>query len=82
MRVVGFRISAALMISVLGLVPSLAKYFQSKAIYIVRKPNGKEAVLKSTKDTEMSSAIHMGETVEAEVDSAGVMTQLKPLKQR
>lgn len=49
--------------------------------YIVRKPNGHEVVLKSTPATDVQSVIHMGETVEAHVDSAGVMTQLRPAPQ-
>ena len=46
--------------------------------YIVRKPDGHEVVLKSTKATDVQSVIHIGETVEARVDSAGVLTQLRP----
>ena len=46
--------------------------------YVVRKPNGFEVVLKSTKVTDLPSVINMGETVEAEIDSAGVVTQIKP----
>ncbi len=49
--------------------------------YIVRKPDGYEVILKSTKATEMPSMIHMGETVEATVDAAGIPTQIKPSKQ-
>jgi hypothetical protein len=46
--------------------------------YIVRKPDGYEVILKSTKTTEMPSLIRMGETVEATVDSAGIPTLIKP----
>ncbi|HSA86117.1 MAG TPA: hypothetical protein VLE46_08040 [Nitrospira sp.] len=46
--------------------------------YIVREPDGHEVILKSTKATEAHSRIHMGETVEATVDSAGILTQIKP----
>lgn len=46
--------------------------------YVVRKSDGHEVVLKSTKATDVQSVIHMGETVEARVDSAGVLTQLRP----
>lgn len=49
--------------------------------YIVRTPNGHEVVLKSTTTTDVQSVIHMGETVEASVDSAGVLTQLRPAPQ-
>ena len=48
--------------------------------YIVRQPDGHEVVLKSTKATEVPSMIHMGESVEATVDSAGILTQIKPTK--
>ena len=46
--------------------------------YIVRQPNGHEVMLKSTNATDVHSVINMGETVEAQVDSAGVLTQIKP----
>jgi len=46
--------------------------------YIVREPDGHEVVLKSTKATDVQSVINMGETVEAQVDSAGVPTQIRP----
>lgn len=49
--------------------------------YIVRKPDGYEVILKSTKATEMPSMIRMGETVEATVDSAGIPTLIKPAEQ-
>jgi hypothetical protein len=45
--------------------------------YVVRQPNGHEVLLKSTKATDVQSVINMGETVEAQVDSAGVLTQIK-----
>jgi len=48
--------------------------------YIVREPDGHELILKSTKATEVPSMIHMGESVEATVDSAGILTQIKPTK--
>lgn len=48
--------------------------------YIVRQPDGHEVVLKSMKATEVPSMIHMGESVEATVDSAGILTQIKPTK--
>lgn len=48
--------------------------------YIVRQPDGHEVELKSTKATEVPSMIHMGESVEATVDSAGILTQIKPTK--
>lgn len=46
--------------------------------YIVRKADGHEVILKSTKTTEMPSMIRMGETVEVTVDSAGIPTLIKP----
>jgi len=46
--------------------------------YIVRQPNGREVMLKSTNATDVQSVINMGETVEARVDEAGVLTQIKP----
>lgn len=46
--------------------------------YIVRAPDGHEVVLKSTNATKVDSVISMGEAVEATVDSAGVLTQIKP----
>jgi hypothetical protein len=44
----------------------------------VRQPDGHEVMLKSTDATDIQSVINMGETVEAQVDGAGVLTQLKP----
>ncbi len=49
--------------------------------YVVRQPNGHEVTLKSTKATDVQSVINMGETVEAEVDGAGVLTHIKPAAQ-
>lgn len=46
--------------------------------YVVRQPDGHEVMLKSTNATDVRSVINMGETVEAQVDSAGVLTQIKP----
>ena len=46
--------------------------------YIVRQPDGHEVMLKSTNATDVQSVINMGETVEAQVDGAGVLTQIKP----
>jgi hypothetical protein len=46
--------------------------------YIVREPDGHEVVLKSTKATDVQSVINMGQTVEAQVDSTGALTQIKP----
>jgi hypothetical protein len=46
--------------------------------YIVRRPNGREVMLKSTIATDVQSVINMGETVEAQVDGAGMLTQIKP----
>jgi len=46
--------------------------------YVVRQPDGHEVMLKSTDATDIQSVINMGETVEAHVDGAGVLTQLKP----
>ena len=46
--------------------------------YVVRQSNGHEVMLKSTNATDVQSVIHMGETVEAQVDGAGVLTQIKP----
>ncbi|OQW37545.1 MAG: hypothetical protein A4E19_12755 [Nitrospira sp. SG-bin1] len=46
--------------------------------YIVRQPDGREVMLKSTGATDVRSVINMGETVEAQVDGAGVLTQIKP----
>lgn len=46
--------------------------------YIVRQSDGHEVMLKSTNATDVQSVINMGETVEAQVDSAGVLTQIKP----
>ncbi|WHZ29891.1 MAG: hypothetical protein OJF51_004693 [Nitrospira sp.] len=46
--------------------------------YVVRQPDGHEVMLKSTNATDVQSVIHMGETVEAQVDGAGVLTQIKP----
>ena len=46
--------------------------------YIVREPDGHEVVLKSTKATDVQSIINMGQTVEAQVDSTGVLIQIKP----
>lgn len=46
--------------------------------YIVRQPNGHEVMLKSTEATDVQSVINMGETVEAQVDGAGVLTRIKP----
>ena len=46
--------------------------------YVVRQPDGHEVTLKSTKATDVQSVINMGETVEAQVDSAGLLTQIKP----
>ena len=46
--------------------------------YVVRQPDGHEVMLKSTDATDIQSVINMGETVEAQVDGAGVLTQLKP----
>ena len=46
--------------------------------YIVRQPNGHEVTLKSTNATDVQSVINMGETVEAQVDGAGQLTQIKP----
>jgi len=46
--------------------------------YVVRQPDGHEVMLKSTNATDIQSVINMGETVEAQVDGAGVLTQLKP----
>jgi hypothetical protein len=47
--------------------------------YVVRMPNGFEVVLKSTKATELPAVINMGETVEAEINSAGAVTRIKPV---
>lgn len=49
--------------------------------YIVRQPNGREVMLKSTNATDVQSVINMGETVEAQVDGAGMLTQIKPARQ-
>ena len=46
--------------------------------YVVRQPDGHEVMLKSTDATDIQSVINMGETVEAQVDGAGVLTQIKP----
>lgn len=46
--------------------------------YIVRQSDGHEVILKSTNATDVQSVINMGESVEAQVDSAGVLTQIKP----
>ncbi len=46
--------------------------------YVVRQPDGHEVILKSTDATDIQSVINMGETVEAQVDGAGVLTQIKP----
>ena len=46
--------------------------------YIVRQPDGHEVMLKSTNATDVQSVINMGETVEAQVDGAGVLTKIKP----
>lgn len=46
--------------------------------YVVRQSDGHEVILKSTNATDVQSVINMGETVEAQVDSAGVLTQIKP----
>ena len=46
--------------------------------YVVRQSNGHEVTLKSTNATDVQSVINMGETVEAQVDGAGVLTQIKP----
>jgi hypothetical protein len=46
--------------------------------YVVRQPNGREVTLKSTNATEVQSVINMGETVEAQVDGAGLLTHNKP----
>jgi hypothetical protein len=46
--------------------------------YVVRQPNGREVTLKSTNATEVQSVINMGETVEAQVDGAGLLTHIKP----
>lgn len=46
--------------------------------YVVRQPDGHEVMLKSTNATDVQSVIHIGETVEAQVDGAGVLTQIKP----
>ncbi len=46
--------------------------------YIVRQPNGREVMLKSTNATDVQSVINMGETVEAQVDGAGMLIQIKP----
>ena len=46
--------------------------------YVVRQPDGHEVMLKSTGATDIQSVINMGETVEAQVDGAGVLTQIKP----
>ena len=46
--------------------------------YVVRQPDGHEVMLKSTNATDVQSVINMGETVEAQVDSAGLLTQIKP----
>jgi len=46
--------------------------------YIVRQPDGHEVMLKSTNATDVQSVINMGETVEAEGDGAGLLTQIKP----
>ena len=46
--------------------------------YVVRQPDGHEVMLKSTNATDVQSVIHMGETVEAQVDGAGVLTKIKP----
>lgn len=49
--------------------------------YVVRQPNGHEVTLKSTKATDVQSVINMGETVEAQIDGAGVLTHIKPAAQ-
>lgn len=46
--------------------------------YVVRQSNGHEVMLKSTSATDVQSVINMGETVEAQVDGAGVLTHIKP----
>ena len=46
--------------------------------YVVRQSNGHEVTLESTNATDVQSVINMGETVEAQVDGAGVLTQIKP----
>jgi hypothetical protein len=46
--------------------------------YIVRDRDGNEVVLKSTPKTEVQSVISMGERVEANVDSSGMLMQIKP----
>ena len=46
--------------------------------YVVRQSNGHEVTLKSTNATDVQSVINIGETVEAQVDGAGVLTQIKP----
>lgn len=50
-------------------------------MYIVREPNGHEVILNSTKSTEVPSMIHIGAIVEATVDPAGMLTQIKPAQQ-
>ncbi len=46
--------------------------------YVVRQSDGHDVILKSTNATDVQSVINMGESVEAQVDSAGVLTQIKP----
>jgi hypothetical protein len=47
-------------------------------VYIVRQPDGMEVILRTDNHTEVQSTINMGETVEAQVDNAGRVTELKP----
>lgn len=48
--------------------------------YIVRTPDGHEVILKSTHTIKVDAVIKMGETIEATVDSAGILTEIKPIR--
>jgi hypothetical protein len=48
--------------------------------YILRQPDGHEVILNSTPKTDVPSVISMGQTVEAQVDNTGAVTQIKPAR--
>ncbi len=53
-----------------------------KDVYIVRKPDGHEVTLRADRNTQVQTVISMGETVEAQVDAAGRLTQLRPAQKK
>ena len=53
-----------------------------KDVYIVRKLDGHEVTLRADRNTEVHSVISMGETVEAQVDATGRLTQLRPAQKK